>query len=58
MEEIRHWVGKVLSANIDTVEKKPEPKHSIREMLTDLQPQPRKPHTTHQQQKDSINKEH
>ena len=31
---------------------------AIREMLTDLQPQPRKPHTTHQQQKDSINKEH
>ena len=58
MEEIRHWVGKALSANIDTVEKKAEPKHSIREMLADLQPQSRKSHTTHQQQKDTINKEH
>ena len=58
MEEIRHWVGKVLSANIDAVEKKVEPRYSIREMLKDLQPQSHKPHTTHQQQKDSINKEH
>lgn len=33
MKEIRYWVGKVLTPEQSEVEKKPEPKHSLKERL-------------------------
>lgn len=33
MKDIRYWVGKVLTPEQAEVEKKPEPKHSLKERL-------------------------
>ena len=33
MKDIRYWVGKVLTPEQSEVEKKPEPKHSLKERL-------------------------
>ena len=33
MKDIRYWVGKVLTPEQSDVEKKPEPKHSLKERL-------------------------
>ena len=33
MKDIRYWVGKVLAPEQSEVEKKPEPKHSLKERL-------------------------
>ena len=39
MKDIRYWVGKVLTPEQSEVEKKPEPKHSIKERLRYIEEQ-------------------
>ena len=42
MKEIRYWVGKVLTPEQSEVEKKPEPKHSLKERLQHEQAESKK----------------
>ena len=39
MKDIRYWIGKVLTPDQSEVEKKPEPKHSIKERLRYIEEQ-------------------
>lgn len=39
MKDIRYWVGKVLTPEQSEVEKKPEPKYSIKERLRYIEEQ-------------------
>mgnify|MGYP002309485488 FL=1 len=39
MKDIRYWVSKVLTPEQSEVEKKPEPKHSVKEKMKFLQEQ-------------------
>ena len=39
MKDIRYWVSQVLTPEQSEVEKKPEPKHSVTEMMKFLQEQ-------------------
>ena len=39
MKDIRYWVGKVLTPEQTTIEKKPEPKHSPSEQIKFYQKQ-------------------